>query len=162
MGKVISFYDTAKKKKKKIKKRDFKTEDGDLLLFYNLYLSKNQAVMLKRIFESQLKVHTGHRKDYEWVLESTLDVLDQVISGTGVAFSIHIYEIYYFEKIIEFEMEMYGKNYNIVDRLIIDELLDIINSFKENNKEYLDEFARKPAEEKYEALAVAWNKATEL
>ena len=71
-------------------------------------------------------------------------------------------QIYYFEKIIEFEMEMYGENYNIVDRLIINELLDIINSFKENNKEYLDEFARKSAEEKYEALAAAWNKATEL
>ena len=162
MGKVIPFYNSKVKKKIKNKKRNFKTEDGYLLLFYNLYLTKKQAIMLKRIFESQLKVHTGHRKDYEWVLESTLDVLDQVISGTGVAFSIHIYEIYYFEKIIEFEMEMYRKNYNIVDRLIIDELLDIINSFKENNKEYLDEFARKPAEEKYEALAVAWNEANKL
>ena len=49
-----------------------------------------------------------------------------------------------------------------MDRLIINELLDIINSFKENNKEYVDEFARNSAEEKYEALAAAWNKATEL
>jgi len=90
MGKVIPFYNSKVKKKIKNKKRNFKTEDGYLLLFYNLYLTKKQAIMLKRIFESQLKVHTGHRKDYVWVLESTLDVLDQVISGTGVAFSIHI------------------------------------------------------------------------
>ena len=66
MGKVIPFYNSKVKKKIKNKKRNFKTEDGYLLLFYNLYLTKKQAIMLKRIFESQLKVHTGHRKDYVW------------------------------------------------------------------------------------------------
>ena len=92
------------------------------------------------------------------VLESTLEVLHETNSGTGTSLSVHVYEIYYFEKIIEFEMEMYGENYNALDMMFVKELSTIINTFKENNKEYIDEFASKSPEEKYAALVGAWNK----
>lgn len=158
MGKVVSFYKAAGKKKRESKKIDAVTEDDYLLLYYNLFLTKNQANMLKKIFASQLKVHTGHRKDYVVVLESTLEALHETNSGTGTSLSVHVYEIYYFEKIIEFEMEMYGENYNALDMMFVKELSTIINTFKENNKEYIDEFASKSPEEKYAALVGAWNK----
>lgn len=153
MGNVVSFYKLAGKKKRENKKRDFKTtREGHPLLFLNLFLTRNQANMLKRIFTSQFKVHADHRKDYVMVLKSTLKALNQTTTSSGACFSIHVYEIYYFEQIIDFEMDMYKENYNMLDMLIIEELTDMINSFKENNKEYITEFTSITGSEKHRVL----------
>ena len=43
---------------------------------------------------------------------------------------------------------MYGNNYTMLDMLIIQQIMDIINSFKENHEEILAQFSAKKVEEK--------------
>ena len=57
--------------------------------------------MFRRILENQLKVHDDHRKDYVMVIESTLNALNRFKYKGDANFTIHIFEIYYFEQIID-------------------------------------------------------------
>ena len=157
MRKIISFYRAAERKGRKITKSNSETAKGYPLSFHRIFLKKIHASMFRRILENQLKVHDDHRKDYVMVIESTLNALNRFKYKGDANFTIHIFEIYYFEQIIGFELEMYGNNYTMLDMLIIQQIMDIINSFKENHEEILAQFSAKKVEEKIEIMTTINN-----
>ena len=120
-------------------------------LYVEIRLNYSQLMMLKRILESEIDAHE-RRQDYTLVIAHGLKTINFEKAASKKKLNLHVYEIYYYKRIIEFYIESYDELFTELDKFLIYELHDIFSEYERENEELIDEFSYKDPEEKYKIV----------
>lgn len=158
MAKVIDFneYKSGIKRSKVYspKQKDI-SQSGEPLVFVDVVLNRHQAKMLEKILVSQMYFHE-RRDDYEFVITYGLNTIDFNCLTTENKLSFHVYEIYYYTRIIEFYIDIFLKDSTENEYSLTFELYDIFTALEKENQELIDKFAKKDRLSKYETIVYLW------
>jgi hypothetical protein len=112
-------------------------------------------MMLKRILKSEIDAHE-RRQDYTLVIEHGLKTINFEKAASKKKLYLHIYEVFYYKRIIEFYIKSYRENFTEMEEFLVYELYDIFSECEKENEEIIDEFAYKDPDEKYKIITKIW------